>query len=356
MTCQGGAGNHLKNTSKVDMRFALKEIALQSGLSLATVDRALHGRAHVRETTKARIRAAIDELERQYASSNLVGRRLTFDFVIEAPQRFSSAVRKAFEEEAGSFRPASLGTRFHLAERMERMDILKLLTSIKKRGSQGVVLKAPAHPEIVQAAKALVATGIPIATFVTDLPDPARHAYIGIDNARAGAAAAWLMNGMLAARPCEVLVTLSSASFMGEEEREAGFRSRLSTLNPALRVHTVAEGMGLSQSTGALVRKTLEQHRNIRAVYSAGGANQAILGVFRELNRPIHVFAAHDLDQSNRLLLAEERLSFVINHDLTQDARTAYRLFLHHHRMLPGKFTVAPSRFSIVTPDSLPSL
>lgn len=335
------------------MRFPLKEIALQSGLSLATVDRALHGRAHVRETTKVRIAAAIAELERQYASANLTGRRLSFDLVIEAPQRFSSAVRKAFETEAYTFRPASIGMRFHMAERMERHDILKLLATIRKRGSQGVVLKAPAHPEISQAAEALVSAGIPVVTLVTDQPKSARHAYIGIDNHKAGAAAAWLMHGMLAARSSDILVTLSSAAFMGEEDREAGFRRRLTQLDPNLSIYTIAEGMGLTQSTGTLVRAALEKHPDIRAIYSAGGANQAILKVFREMKRDICAYAAHDLDRSNRHLLAQEALSFVIDHDLNHDARTAYRVFLHHHHMLPGEFTVKPSRFSIVTPDSL---
>ena len=336
------------------MRFTLKEIALQSGLSLATVDRALHGRAHVRETTKARVKAAITELDRQYAASNLTGRRLTFDLVIEAPTRFSTAVRKAFEEEAKGFRPASLGTRFHMAERIERSDLLALLNSIRKRGSQGVVLKAPAHPDVAKAAEAMIASGIPVATFVTDLPETARHAYIGIDNHKAGAAAAWIMNGMISSRPCDVLVTLSSAAFMGEDERESGFRDRLLHLRPNLRIHTISEGMGLAQGTGALVRNALEDHPQINAVYSAGGANQSIMDVFHDMKRPIHAFIAHDLDRSNRRLLSEEKLSFVIDHDLNHDARSAYRLFLHHHRMLPGDFTAAPSRFSIVTPDSLP--
>lgn len=335
--------------------FPMKEIALQAGLSLATVDRALNGRAHVRAATVARIRAAIAELERQYDSASLTGRRMAFDIVIEAPNRFSAAVRRAFEAEAGGFRPAAMTTRFHMAERMDRADLRRLLAAIRKRGSEGVVLKAPADPAIVEAAEALMARGIPVATFVTDLPGPARLAYIGMDNRRAGASAAWLVGMALRGRPSDVLVTLSSAAFMGEEDRAAGFRARLAGLAPDIAVHAVAEGMGLSRGTGALVRAALDRHPDIRAVYSSGGGNQAILAAFDDARRPVHVFAAHDLDRANRRLLAEGRLSFVIDHDLHHDARSAYRLFLHHHRMLPGPFETRPSRFSIVTPDGLSS-
>lgn len=336
-------------------RFPMKEISLQAGLSLATVDRALHGRAHVRRATRDRVAAAIRELERQYASVSLPGHRVALDVVVEAPKRFSTAVRQAFESEAGAFRPATLMTRFHLAEETDAADLVRLLGAIRKRGSQGVILKAPAYPEVADAARALVEAGIPVATFVTDLPADARLAYIGMDNHRAGGAAAWLMTAALAGRPADILLTLSRATFMGEEVREVGFRARMSKLAPQLRVHRITEGKGLAHGTEALTLAALETHPDIRAVYSIGGGNDAVLKAFETAQRPIDVFAAHDLDRSNHRLLKQERLSFVIEHDLHQDARNAYRFFLSQHRMLPGDFTPTPSRFSIVTPDSLAS-
>ena len=75
--------------------FPLKEIALQSGLSLATVDRALHGRAHVSAQTARRVQAAIVELTRQEGQLAARGRRMFIDIVVEAPRRFSDELRRA---------------------------------------------------------------------------------------------------------------------------------------------------------------------------------------------------------------------------------------------------------------------
>ncbi len=44
-------------------KFTLKQIAAQSGLSLATIDRALHQRGNVHATTQHRIQQAIADLE-----------------------------------------------------------------------------------------------------------------------------------------------------------------------------------------------------------------------------------------------------------------------------------------------------
>ena len=45
--------------------FAMKEVALQAGVSLATVDRVMHQRLGVRPSTRRRVEQAFAELERQ---------------------------------------------------------------------------------------------------------------------------------------------------------------------------------------------------------------------------------------------------------------------------------------------------
>ena len=122
---------------------------------------------------------------------------------------------------------------------------------------------------------------------------------------------------------------------------------------PVIVAARVAEGKGLDHSTRRVVGAALAAHPNIGAVYSVGGGNRAVLQAFADAARPLHVFAAHDLDRTNRQLLADRKLTFVIDHDLRQDARRACQIMLHHHRMLPDRIDPAPSRFTVITPQSL---
>lgn len=333
--------------------FPLKEIALQSGLSLATVDRALHGRGHVAKATGLRIEAAIAELDRQYAQTRIGGRRLVLDVVMETPQRFSNAVRAAFEAELPGMRPAALSARFHVAETFEERELLAILGRIRRRGSHGVVLKVPSTPAMAGMAADLLASNIPVVTLVTDLPASVRSGYVGMDNRVAGATAAYLLARMAGQSAGRILVTLSSARFSGEEERERAFRDALARDAAHLEPLTVSEGFGMDRATEALVRAALAAAPDIRAVYSIGGGNRAILRAFSAENRRIDVFAAHDLDADNRALLADGRLTFVIHHDLRQDARNAFQMVMAHHRMLPKDFCIAPSRVAIATPHEM---
>src|SRR5215213_10494215 len=79
--------------------YRIREIAAQAGLSQATVDRVLHRRGGVRESTVREVRQAIADLDRQQSQVRLGGRTFMLDVVVQAPARFSGAVKAALEAE-----------------------------------------------------------------------------------------------------------------------------------------------------------------------------------------------------------------------------------------------------------------
>ena len=320
-----------------------KEIAFQAGVSLATVDRVQHGRAGVRAATRARVEAAMRELDRQAELHALDGKRLALDVIIEAPARFSSAVRDAFEAELEGLRPASLRLRFHMAERFEQADILALLRQIRRRGTHGIVAKLPDVEAVQREVARCAREGIPVVSFVTDLAVDGRAAYIGMDNAVAGQMAAYLVSK--AGGTGVVLASLSSRGFAGEVARVAAFEQALIGRD----VIVVAGGMGRAAETARLVRDAVAG-REVTAVYSAGGANEAILSA---LPRQPQVFVGHDLDRDNRALLADGRIDFVIHHDLRADARSACQHILKAHRLLPKDYAIAQGAVQLATPFNM---
>lgn len=332
--------------------FLVKDIAFQAGLSTATVDRVLNDRPGVRRQTAARVRAAIVELENQQQRLELPGSTCAIDVVMEAPDRFTTAVRAAFEGEAAACLPAIFRSRFHLSEVSRPQDLIRRLDRIRLRGTDGVVLKAPDLPEIAVAVARLEESGIPVVTLVTDISGAPRSAYAGADNRAAGKTAAYLVGERLRAGG-DCLVTLSSNRFRGEEDREAGFRDLMTGRYPAIGVVAVSEGHGRDAETGALVRKALADHPAIRAVYSIGGGNRAVLAAFEGAGRNCAVYVAHDLDAENIGLLKAGRLSYVLHHDLRTDVREVFRVILARRR--GGGTTAARlSPVEVVTPYNLP--
>jgi LacI family transcriptional regulator len=339
----------------VGHRYRIREIAAQAGLSERTVDRVLNKRGQVRESTAREVQQAIADLDRQRSQLRLSGRTFMIDVVMQAPQRFCSAVRDALEGELPTLRPAAVRARFHFRETGPLEYQVATLDRIRSRGSHGVILKAPDVPEIITACWHLIRAGIPVVTLVTDLPGSQRLTYIGMDNRAAGATAAYLMGQWLGDRPGDVLVTLSRGFFRGEEEREVGFRGAMRTRYPDRAMIEIDNTDGLDETMRGLVLAALDTNPQVNAVYSIGGGNLAIVEAFTSRQRTYSVFIAHDLDQDNTRLLREARISAVLHHDLRQDMRRACYAILQAHKALPGAVYSWASNIHIITPYNMPA-
>lgn len=334
----------------------MRDIAEQSGLSEATIDRVLHGRPGASARAVRAVEQAVLDLDRQQTQLRLAARTLLLDVVVQAPSRFSSAVRAALEDELPALRPATVRARFHLRENADVDAAVEVLDGLGRRGRvcHGVVLKAPDDPAVASAVARLAARGIPVVTLVTDLHDSARVAYVGLDNAAAGATAAYLVSQVLGDRPGDVLLTLSRSFFFGERERADAFTATLSRLDPDRRVHTISDSDGLDATMGALIADLLRSQPDVSAVYSVGGGNRAIAGAFTTAGLTPVVFVAHDLDEDNLDLLRSGVLTAVLHHDLHADMRAGVRQVMRAHRLVPGAPTSVAAHVEVVTAYNIP--
>ena len=335
--------------------FLVKDIALQAGTSVATVDRVLNHRGGVRSHTVRRVEQAIRELEQQRDQIGLAGRKFLVDVVMSTPLRFSQLVQQSLEAVVPSLQPSVFRLRYHLNEAFTTDELLAVLRKIELNGSAGVLLKAPDLPELVTAVNRLVQRGIPVVTLVTDLPQSARCAYVGVDNRAAGRTAAYLFQQWLGRRRGRILLSLSSNRFRGEEEREIGFRQAIREFCPQFQVVEVNGGFGLHDTTARLVQVQLRQHADIHSVYSIGGGNQAILDVFARRERPCQLFVAHDLDHENCNLLRSGAIHAVLHHDLRRDMREACLAVMAAQGAITMAPERAPSPIQVVTPFNIPT-
>ncbi|SFL19970.1 LacI family transcriptional regulator [Pseudovibrio ascidiaceicola] len=313
----------IKNPSMTH-RFPVKEIALQAGLSTATVDRVLHSRTNVSLQSVRRVQNAIADLHLQEKQLSARGKKLFIDFVVEAPDRFSSEIRRAVESEIGRSNPVVIRPRFIMQEHMQEAEAVSYLKRIMTHGSNGVCLKLRDTPKLRDMIKALSERNIPVLTMFTDIPISERLTYVGIDNAKAGKTAAYLISKTLHSAGGTILMSRSHEHFKGEETRALSFRSWLTRNRPDLKFVETTGGSGVDHKIEKDLASILEKEPNICAVYSMGGGNRAIIQMLEQYKMYPDSYIAHDLNQENKALLNAGRISFVLHDEITQDISASF--------------------------------
>ncbi len=114
----------------IDGKIYPKQIAAQSGLSLATIDRALHHRGQVHPQTLHRIQQALADLE-LLQSPGSPWKNDLFRCHHAYPERFSELVREALSSQLASFNPFRIQLRFHCYEDISEREMNALLKNAR---------------------------------------------------------------------------------------------------------------------------------------------------------------------------------------------------------------------------------
>lgn len=336
-------------------KFLIKEIAHQAGVSPATVDRVLHQRGAVRSHMRDRVYQAIETLDRQAIYLRGQGRKIKLDIVMEAPARFSNAVRYALEQELAGL-PVICHPRFHCQERLSPHNLKRLLNRLKKQGSEGILLKVRNDPLIYPVLQNYLADGVPVISLFTDICSEYRLAYVGMNNQAAGATAAYLLNEWLPENAQNILLSTGHVLFEGEGQRCQAFQDSIQKQRKQSRLVKLSGSYGLDHlASEALAQLSVKPH-DISAVYSVGGGNRAILNWFDKQKAPLPVFIGHDLDAENIPLLKAGKIKALLHHDLRQDMRFACYHILQYHDLLSPDFKIEMTDIRVITPQNIPEM
>ena len=248
-------------------RYKVREIAQQSGLSEATVDRVLQraarragehprrGHAGDRRPGQAARPAAAQRPplphRRRHADPAAVLRR------VPGRGRGRTARLRA-RDAAGAFPPVGVGLDRADGRRARPACAAATAWSSRRR----------TNPRSPRPSTGSSTRGVPVVTYATDVPASARCATSASTITAPGVTAAYLMNQWLGSAPSDVLITLSRTVFRGEGEREVGFRSALR--GSGREIVEVSDSDGIDATNERLVLDALERHPAVEAVYSAG--------------------------------------------------------------------------------------
>ncbi len=336
----------------------LKDIAREAGVSVATLDRVLHGRAGVREDTARRVRETIDRFgfRPSSAAADLARRRTSrFAFVMPGGGNiFMQAIAAAVVEMTAWLNARRASAETIITDVFNPAALADTLESLAGR-FDGVAVVALDHQSVRAAIDDLVAAGTPVVTLVSDVPGSRRFHYVGVDNVAAGRTAGSLIGRFACGRRGEIGVIAGSQSLRDHAERVFGFNQVMSLEYPHLTALSPVEGGDQDDANEALTARLLAGHPDLIGLYNVGAGTPGVAKALADSGREADVvFVAHDLTPVTRRGLLRGAVDAVIVQDPGHEARSAIRVLLSLARREPILAEQEKIRVEIVMRDNLP--
>ncbi|WP_299817573.1 LacI family DNA-binding transcriptional regulator [uncultured Roseibium sp.] len=307
------------------------DIAREAGVSLSTVDRVLNGRTDVRPKNAERVRAAVEKLgyvRDTYAANLAKQRRYRFLFVLpEGPNHFVETIASAVHEAASAQVADRVDVEVMFVNAADPHALVEHLKRLNLATLDGVAIMVPETPQVRDAIAHIKSAGVYVVAFVSDLPNSNCHHFVGIDNFSAGKTAGALLGRFLRNEAGSILVVTNSMVARDSIERRFGLDEILSRDFPQLKALPTVEFHDDPQRIRATLDHAVADQADLKAIYSMGSGNAAMLEALRENAQLSHlVVVAHDLTAVTRQALLNDEIDAVIAQNVGHLVRSALRV------------------------------
>ncbi len=311
----------------VKRRATVHDVAREAGVSLATVDRVLNGRAGVRAATAEKVEEAIKSLGfSRDLNASLMARARDLSVVFFIPDGSNEFMDSLADAVARRFGLA-LADRIHLeTRRIKALDsaaLARSLDSLDARNCDCAVIVTSEEPEVIAAVDAAHRRGIAVMTLVSDLPHSARRNFIGIDNVAAGRTAASLL-GRFLPNGGKVAIVAGSLHLRDHAERLEGFVAALKEEFPALSIIGPLEGHDERSETASIVETLLANHVDLAGLYNLGAGNGGLVAALQASGKAGKLrVIAHELTAPTRAGLISGAIDVVLDQNPDGEIREA---------------------------------
>ena len=246
----------------------IKDIAGAAGVSIGTVDRALHDKPGISPATRARV---LETAARLGYRPNLAARHLksrtSFRVSVHLPEEialFWDSLRDGIREAAAPFGP-TLQVEFRSHPRLGEGDAA-LVDQALKRGASGLIV-APGDPAALgPCLRRAARRKVPVVCVVTDAPCTERLASVSADPFTVGSVAGELLARFLPGGGDLAFFT----GWLGTEdhaEKLRGFHASVDTVGRGLRVAAVVEAHDDERVGYRRALAVLDAYPDLKGIY-----------------------------------------------------------------------------------------
>ena len=269
------------------MATTMKEIAQLAGVSIGTVDRALHNRGRVNPEVAQRICKIAEELEYRPNSiaQGLFARSRSYRIAVIFHRK---NIDTFFEDilqgiEICQKEVSELGVTLDLfyGEDFSPDSQLKLLEQVEKEQYNALIIVPINHNSVKARINALHQQGIPVILLSNIIDNCNFLSFVGCDYTRSGQIVAGFIN-MIHPSPGKLLYLSPPFQMMGHVMRAQGLRERLKTEYPHIELCEICELHGGDVADYKLTKEALARHPDTNIMICPGAGSSGHMEAIKE--------------------------------------------------------------------------
>ena len=262
----------------------IKEIAKSLGISIGTVDRALHARPGISPKTRAKVLKKAEDLNYRpnvAARSLKLNRRLRI--AVHLPRQISSffdPLREGIRAAAAATNGVTVDLEFRTYPYIGEGDI-ELLEADIGRKFDGIILTPGDPAKFDPLIRRLTAQGTPVVCVASDAPRSGRLASVTVDAEISGAIAAELLSRTLK-KPGTVATITGDLNTLDHAEKLKGFAAALATMAPHLTLLPAVESHDRPKDAARAAVALLNHKPRPTGIYISTANSLPVLRVLEE--------------------------------------------------------------------------
>lgn len=217
-------------------------IASQAGVSIGTVDRALNNRGRILPETQNHILEIANSLGyRTNRLASALRKNLHFKIAIvmsQLPHYFTDELLCGFQAAKTELQDYELELVFFFSSSLAASEQIPILQSLDIAKYDAIAING--SDALSEQVDAIIAQGVPVVTFNSDIPSSKRLFYVGESPYKNGRVAGELMGKMLGGKGAVSIFT-GFSRVSSHAARAAGFRDYLNEHYPAIEIIAVPE-------------------------------------------------------------------------------------------------------------------
>ena len=351
------------------MSVTLKDIAAYCGVSIGTVDRALHNRGRINPEVRDKILAAAKELDYQPNTAaqklHAKNKNLKIGFVLPIARKggFWADVVNGINTISNRLKPDGLTVLSKEYSFYSNESVLSCIDSVLSDGVSGIALVPLNTEPVIQKIRELSDRNIPVVLVnspVDNMESVPHLCYVGSDYFTAGTTAAGLANMFFSSGSVNAAAVGLRRNFLSPMQRLNGFQQELIRLNPSSCVSGVLRMDTESQDIRKTTYEFLLERPEVNCVLSLNGPvhliAQGISDVTSETKREIH-HISYDFNMNTKSCLENGSIDAIIDqeseHQGYRPVRIIYNYLVYGTPPDPIDMRI---RTEIILPQNMPPL